>query len=223
MDVVIVGAHGKIALALTRLLTQRGDGVRGIIRNPDHAPELEEAGAVAVIVDLEDEFAENELAQAFRGADAVVFAAGSGPGSGADRKVSVDLDGAAHSAAAAGRAEVSRFVIISSMGVDDPPQDDDVFSVYLRAKADADHRVRSSGLDYTIVRPGALTDDAPTGRVRAARHVDRGSIPRADVAAVLLAVLDDDRSIGRTFEVVSGEARVVNAVAALADQGATLV
>ncbi|MDQ8042969.1 MAG: SDR family oxidoreductase [Solirubrobacteraceae bacterium] len=223
MDVVIVGAHGKIALELSRLLSARGDTIRGIIRNPDHAPEIEAAGAEPVVIDLEAEYAENELAQAFRGTDAVVFAAGAGPGSSAERKLTVDLGGAVHSAAAASRAEVRRFVIVSAMGVDEPPTDDDIFSIYLRAKADADHLVRSSGLDYTIVRPGRLTDDEPTGRVRAARHVDRGDIARADVAAVLVAVLDDDRSIGRTFEVVAGEAQVVNAVAALSDQGATLV
>ncbi len=223
MDVVIVGAHGKIALALAGMLTGRGDTVRGVIRNPEHSGVLEAQGVTPVIVDLEAEYAENDLAHAFRGADAVVFAAGAGPGSSAERKRTVDLGGAVHSAAAAARAEVDRFVIISTMGTDEPPQDDEIFSVYLRAKADADHHVRSSGLAHTVVRPGRLTDDEPTGRVRAARHVEPGAISRADVAAVLLAVLDNDATIGRTFEVTVGETRVRDAVAALADQGATLV
>ncbi|MDO9353855.1 MAG: SDR family oxidoreductase [Solirubrobacteraceae bacterium] len=223
MDVVIVGAHGKIALALARLLVDRGDKASGVIRNPDHSGELEAMGVTPVIVDLEDEYAENDLAHAFRGADAIVFAAGAGPGSTAERKLTVDYGGAVHSAAAAARAEVKRFVIISSIGTDDPPQDDDIFSVYLRAKANADQHVRGSGLDHTIVRPVTLTDDEPTGRVRASRHVDGGKISRDDVAAVVLAVLDNDASIGRTFEVAAGEARVQDAVAGLADQPATLV
>ncbi|RYG71425.1 NAD-dependent epimerase/dehydratase family protein, partial [bacterium] len=130
MDVVIVGAHGKIALALAALLTERGDAVRGVVRKEAYAAELEAAGISPVVVDLEDEYAENDLAHAFRGADAVVFAAGAGPGSTAERKMTVDYGGAVHSAAAAARAEVDRFVIISSIGTDDPPQDDDIFSVY---------------------------------------------------------------------------------------------
>lgn len=223
MDVVVVGAHGKIARALSELLIARGDRVRGVVRNPEHAEELEAAGVTAVVVDLEDEFAENDLTHTMRGADAVVFAAGAGAGSGPERKLTVDFGGAVHSAAAAARAEVLRFVVLSSMGTDDPPDGDDVFSVYLRAKARADHHIRSSGLDYTIVRPGALTDEPPTGRVRTGRTVDPASIPRADVAAVLLAVLDDPNLVGRTFEVTSGNTRITDAVAGLADNLSTLV
>ena len=223
MDVVIVGAHGKIARALTELLRERGDSVAGVVRSTEYSSALESAGVTPVIVDLEDEFAENDLAQAFRGADAIVFTAGAGPGSGPERKLTVDYGGAVHSAAAAARAEVKRFVIVSSMGTDEPPEGDDDFSVYLRAKSRADSHVRSSGLDFTVVRPGKLTDDEPSGRVRAARHVEPGEISRSDVAAVLLAVLDNPATIGRTFEVTSGETRVEHAVAGLADQGATLV
>ncbi len=223
MDVVVVGAHGQIARELGRQLSARGDTVRGVIRNPGHATDLQDDGVTPFVVDLEDEFAQNDLAQLMRGADAVVFAAGAGPGSGIARKESVDYAGAVHSAAAAARAEVRRFVLLSSMGTDDPPEGDDVFSVYLRAKARAEHDVRGSGLDVTIVRPGLLTEDAPTGRVRVGRTVERGEIPRDDVAAVIVAVLDDDNLIGRTFEVTNGPTLISDGVAGLADHNSTLV
>lgn len=218
MDVVIVGAHGKIARALADLLIARGDHVRGVIRNPEHAQDLEAAGITPVIADLEADSAEDDLARCFHGADAVVFAAGAGPNSGAERKWTVDYGGAVHTASAAARVEVQRVVIVSAMGTDEPPEDDSVMSVYLRAKARADDHVRASGLDHTIVRPGRLTDGEPTGEVRAARHLEPGEIPRADVAAVLLAVLDDETSIGRTFEVTSGHSKPKYAIAGLADQ-----
>lgn len=223
MDVVVVGAHGQIARQLGRLLVARGDAVRGIIRNEAHAADLRADGVEPVLVDLEAEFAENELAHQMRGADAVVFAAGAGPGSGAARKETVDYAGARHSAAGAARAEVRRFVLISAMGTDDPPEDDDVFSVYLRAKARAENYVRATELESTVVRPGLLTDDEPTGRVHVGRTVERGAIPRADVAAVVVAVLDDPNLIGRTFEVTSGQTLIEHAVAGLADHNSTLV
>ncbi len=223
MDVVVVGAHGQIAREFGRLLAARGDTVRGVIRNPAHAADLQADGVEPVVIDLEAEFAENDLAHTMRGADAVVFAAGAGPGSSAERKESVDYAGVLHSGAAAGRAEVRRFVLISSMGTDDPPDGDDVFSVYLRAKARAEHYLRGSGLDATIVRPGLLTSNEPTGRVRVGRNVERGEIPRDDVAAVLVAVLDDENLIGRTFEVTSGQTLISDGVAGLADHNSTLV
>lgn len=222
MEVLIVGAHGQIAQQLARRLLRRGDGVRGVIRKPEYAEELQEAGVQPVIVDLESPEAESELTHAAHGVDAIVFAAGAGPNSGPDRKWSVDHLGAVHSAVAAARADVPRIVILSSMGTDDPPQDDSVFSIYLRAKAQADVHVRGSALGHTIVRPGALTNEPPTGRVKAARHVERGEITRADVAAVLDAVLHDESAVGRTFEVVGSDTLVEDAVAALADQHDTL-
>jgi uncharacterized protein YbjT (DUF2867 family) len=222
MDVVIVGASGQIARQLAARLIRRGDTVRGVIRSASHAEALQEAGIQPVLVDLEAESAEDELAHASHGADAVVFAAGAGPGSSAERKWSVDYQGAVHTAVAAARAEVRRLVVISSMGTDEPPEDDSIFSVYLRAKAKAEQYIAASGLQYTIIRPGQLTDDPPTGRVTVARHVERGTIPRADVAAMVLEVLGDDSTIGRTFEVVSGAARIADAVPGLADMHDTL-
>jgi uncharacterized protein YbjT (DUF2867 family) len=222
MDVVIVGVNGQIGRLLAGRLVARGDVVRGVLRNPAQAEALQEAGIQPVLVDLEAPGAEDDLTQASHGADAIVFAAGAGAGSSAERKWTVDHDGALHAAGAAGRAEVGRLVVVSSMGTDDPPSGDDVFSIYLQAKAQADVQIRGSGLAHTIVRPGRLTDEPPTGRVKAARHVPRGDISRADVADVLVAVLDDEATAGRTFEVVGGAERIAYAIPALVDQHDTL-
>lgn len=203
MRIAIAGGHGQIALQLSRLLAADHE-VAGIIRNPDHAADLHEAGAEPLELDLEEATTE-DLAKRLAGVDAVVFAAGAGPGSGAARKEAVDYGAAVLLRDAAVVAGVTDYVMVSAMGTDDPPPDDDVFSVYLRAKARADRAVMDSELDWTIVRPGRLTDDEPTGRVAVARHVDRGAIPRADVAAVLAAVLVRKDTRGHVFEVVGGD------------------
>ena len=213
--VVIAGGHGKIALILERLLSQRGDSVAGFIRNPAHAGDLESAGADALVVDLENASVD-EVATHLRSADAVVFAAGAGPGSGAARKETVDRDAAILLADAAESAGVVRYLMISSMGADaEAPDDagDPVFVAYLRAKGAADDNVRArNALTSTIVRPGLLTDDPGTGRVTIADDTGRGSIPREDVAAVLLAVLDTPGTGGQTFEVISGDTPINEAV-----------
>jgi uncharacterized protein YbjT (DUF2867 family) len=217
MRVVIAGGHGQIALILERLLSQRGDSVAGFIRNPDHVGDLEAAGADALVVDLEKASAD-EVAGHLRGADAVVFAAGAGPGSGAARKDTVDRDAAILLADAAEAAGVQRYVMVSAMAADpNATADDEVFQVYLRAKGVADEAIRSrEGLRWTIVRPGALTNDAGTGKVRIAESTGRGSIPREDVAAVLVAVLDEPRTAGVSFDLISGDTPITEAVAVLA-------
>jgi nucleoside-diphosphate-sugar epimerase len=214
MRVVIAGGHGKIALILERLLAERGDSVAGFIRNPDHIADLQAVGAEAVVVDLEQASVE-EVAAHLDGADAVVFAAGAGPGSGAARKETVDRDAAILLADAAEAAKVRRYVIISSINADAnaPHTRDEVFTAYLRAKGAADDNVRArTGLDTTVVRPGHLTDDPGTGLVTAAARTQRGDIPREDVAAVLLAVLDTPASAGQTFDVISGDTPIGKAV-----------
>lgn len=211
MDVVVVGGHGKVGLRLLRLLAERGDGARGVIRNPDHASDLEAIGAAPVLCDVEADDA--DLAGAVAGADAVVFAAGAGPGSGRERKQTVDHAGAVKLIEAAKANGIARYVIVSSMGAGDPPPGDEVFAVYLRAKAAADQALVASGLDYTIVRPGSLTDDPGTGRIEAAASLGRrGEIPRDDVAATLLAVLDEQSTVGKTFEILSGEEEIAAAL-----------
>jgi uncharacterized protein YbjT (DUF2867 family) len=214
MDIVIAGGHGQIARRLATLLVGRGDRVRGLIRNPDHAADIRADGSEPVVCDLEQ--AEiDEVAGAIAGADAVVFAAGAGPGSGAQRKLTVDRDGAVKLLAAARSAAVERYVIVSSIGAEDPPAGDDVFSVYLQAKAQADAAVAASDRAWTIVRPGSLTDEPGTGRVRLTAEPARGDVTRDDVAATLAEVLHEPRSAGLTFYVIGGDDPVPAALAAL--------
>lgn len=214
MRVVIAGGHGKIALILEQLLTARGDTAIGLIRNPSHASDLAAAGAQPVVLDLEHSSVA-EVAETLRGADAVVFAAGAGPGSGVARKQTVDRDAAILLADAAEAAGVTRYLMVSAISADDRSLDsqyDEVFLAYIRAKSEADANVRArSGLQTTIVRPGRLTDEPGTGRVQVAESTGRGDIPRADVAAVLLAVLDSPATAGRTFELISGDTPIAEA------------
>jgi uncharacterized protein YbjT (DUF2867 family) len=213
MDVVIAGGHGQIALRLENLLAERGDQVRGLVRNRDHFDDVSAAGAQPVLADLEEEV---DLGPVVAGADAVVFAAGAGPGSGSPRKRTMDLGGAVKLIDAAKTARISRYVIVSSMGADHPEAASGTFRAYLEAKGEADQALRDSGLDYTVVRPGSLTEDPGTGTVDVAERLGRrGSIPRDDVAAVLLAVLDAPNTIGTTFEVLSGSTPIEDAVQAL--------
>ncbi|WBB68690.1 NAD(P)H-binding protein [Micromonospora sp. WMMD812] len=214
MRVVIAGGHGKIARLLERHLAGRGDTAVGLIRNPDHAAALTAAGAAPVVCDLEHADV-TEVAGHLAGADAVVFAAGAGPGSGATRKDTVDRAAAALLADAAQRAGVRRYLLVSSMGVErDPaPGTDAVFAAYLRAKKAAEDDLTTRDLDWTVLRPGRLTDDPPTGRITLARHVDRGAVTRADVARVLVALLDRPASAGLILELVGGNTPLDEAVA----------
>ncbi|MET8087508.1 NAD(P)-binding oxidoreductase [Micromonospora sp. NPDC005237] len=217
MRVVIAGGHGKIALLLQRHLAGRGDTAVGLIRNPDQADDLRAAGATAVVCDLEHADVD-EVAAHLRDADAVVFAAGAGPGSGAARKDTVDRAAAALLADAATRAGVHRYLLVSSMGVDNPPAagTDDVWAAYLRAKRAAEDDLRARDLAWTVLRPGRLTDDEPTGHVTLTRHAGRGDISRADVAMVLAALLDEPRTAGTTLELVGGTTPIADAVRAAA-------
>jgi uncharacterized protein YbjT (DUF2867 family) len=217
MDIVIAGGHGKIALHLERLLADAGHRVRGLIRNPEHAEDLEGQGAEPVVADLE-ELDVDALAGTIGTADAIVFAAGAGPGSGPQRKWTVDYAGAVKLMEVARRNGIHRYVIVSSMGADPDAEDDGGFGTYLRAKGQADKKLTESGLAYTIVRPGRLTDDPGTGRVNAAEHTGEGQIPRADVAAVLAAVLDTPGTEGLTFQLISGDTPIPEAIAKLAQR-----
>jgi uncharacterized protein YbjT (DUF2867 family) len=212
MDVVIAGGHGKIARRLARLLVARGDRVRGLIRNPAHADDLRADGSEPVVCDLERAGTE-EVAAAIAGADAVVFAAGAGPGSGAERKLTVDRDGAIKLLEAARAADVERYVMVSSIGAENPPDGDDVFSVYVRAKAEADRALMASDRAWTVVRPVFLQDEPGTGRVRIAEEALDGKVPRDDVAAVLAVVLHEPRSVGHVLYVSAGDDPIDEALA----------
>lgn len=215
MRVVVAGGHGQIARQLHPLLVAQGHAVRALIRNPDHAGAVRATGAEPLVCDLE---AESDLAEAVGAADAVVFAAGAGPGSSAERKWSLDRDGAVKLIRAARDNGIPRYVMVSVINPEEP-RGGEVFRTYLRAKAEADAALRASGLDWTIVRPGRLTDEAPTGRVTAGPDVARADIPRGDVAAVLAAVLETPDTVGCQFNVVSGGDPVVDAVARCAGAG----
>ncbi|MGN6610949.1 MAG: SDR family oxidoreductase [Angustibacter sp.] len=217
MRIAIAGAHGQIGLRLGRLLADRGDEVVGLVRNPDHSDDLRAAGVEPAVVDLETASAD-DVGAAIDGCDAVVFAAGAGPNSGIDRKDTVDRAAAILLADAAERAGVGRYVLVSSMGVDSvrdgatPDGVDDVMVAYLRAKLAAEDDVRGRELDWTVLRPGRLTDDDGSGQVRLAAHVERGDVPRDDVASVVAALLDDPRSAGHVLELTSGDSLVAEAV-----------
>lgn len=224
MRIVIAGGHGQIALLLARAAVSRGDDVAGLVRNPDHVGDLEALGVTPLVRDLESLDAE-ELATDLTGADAVVFAAGAGPNSGAARKDTVDRAAAVLLADAAQRAGVGAYLLVSAMGVESvrdgatPDGVDEVFVAYLRAKLAAEEDLlQRSGLSVGVLRPGALTDDAATDRVQLAPSVSRGAVTRADVAAVSLALLDrlvEGPAPTAVLELVGGETPVAEAVAAV--------
>jgi uncharacterized protein YbjT (DUF2867 family) len=214
MDVVIAGGHGQVARRLARLLAARGDRVRGLIRNPDHSEDLRRDGAEPVVVDLEQEA---DLAPHLAGADAVVFAAGAGPGSGPERKRTVDFGAAVKLADGAEAAGVPRYLMVSSIGAHDPAAGPEAMRPYLEAKAAADAAVLATDLGVTIVRPGSLTDDPGTGLVELSTQLGgRGPIPRDDVAALLVACLDAPETTGLVFEAFSGDRELDLAVRSLA-------
>ncbi len=220
MRIVLAGAHGQIARRLGRLLSGRGDTDVGLVRNPAHEADVVADGMTAVVLDLEAASLD-DVSAAVADADAVVFAAGAGPGSGTARKDTVDRAAAVLLADAAERAGVPRYLLVSSMGVDlvaddaTPDGVDEVFIAYLRAKRAAEQDLLArKGLSVTVLRPGSLTDQPGTGRVALAPSVERGAVPRDDVAAVLVALLDEPRD-GAVLELVSGSTPVVEAVRAV--------
>jgi uncharacterized protein YbjT (DUF2867 family) len=213
MNVAIAGGHGKVGLLLGALLADRGDAVRGLIRDPDQASDLQSVGVEPVICDLEGD---DDVGAAVRGAEAVVFAAGAGPGSGPERKRTMDLGGALKLIDAARKEGIRRYVMVSAMGAAGPPASGgDVYGEYLRAKAEADRALAESGLDFTIVRPGRLTDERRTGLIRVGTDLGRGEVSRADVAATLAAVLAAENTRGKTFELLAGEVPIEEAVSGL--------
>jgi nucleoside-diphosphate-sugar epimerase len=208
MDVLVAGGHGKIARRLSRLLSRNGDTARGLIRNPDHAADLEADGAQPVLCDLEHD----DVRPHVGGADAIVFVAGAGPGSGDARKRTLDYGGAVKCIEAAQELGVARFVIVSSMGYEDAEHAGPM-RPYYEAKRDADDALRNSGLDWTIVRPGRLTDEPGTGRVDAAPALARrGEIPRDDVALTVFECLRATETIRASFMLLSGDVPVEVAV-----------
>jgi uncharacterized protein YbjT (DUF2867 family) len=218
MRVAIAGGHGQIGLRLARLLSDRGDTALSLIRNPDHTDDVKNAGGEPILCDLESA-SDDEIAQAVAGADAIVFTAGAGPGSGPERKETVDYGGAVKLITAAKKNGISRYLIVSSVGADPNTKGDETYAVYQRAKGRADEKLMESGLDYTVVRPTRLTDEAGDGRVRIAERVGRSTIPRDDVAEVLAASLHEPTTIGTLFEVAAGDVPAEDALRRLSGGG----
>jgi uncharacterized protein YbjT (DUF2867 family) len=219
MRVVIAGGHGKIGLRLARLLGEREEHAIALVRSLEQEADVVALGAHPVVFDLEAGSAQ-DLATVLDAADAVVFAAGAGPGSGAARKDTVDRGAAVLLAQACELAGVRRYVMVSAMGADTgaaglPDGSDAVFAAYLDAKKAADDDLRARDLDWTILRPGALTMASGTGHVTLAEQTGRGEVPREDVAAVLLALLDEPRTAGLTLELIGGDTPIADAVAAV--------
>jgi uncharacterized protein YbjT (DUF2867 family) len=213
MEIVIAGGHGQIALLTAQLLSDEGHTVRSLIRNPAHEPEVVAAGAHPVVADMEQLDAA-QLTPLIRGADAVVFAAGAGPGSGPARKWTVDHGAAVKLIEAAKGAGIDRYVMISASGADADAPDDGGFNTYLRAKGQADAELAASGLRFTIIRPVGLTDDPASDAVSTADS-GIGTVPRADVAAVVAAVLSQPRTAGLSFVLRSGSETVAAAIDSL--------
>ncbi|WP_432893951.1 SDR family oxidoreductase [Kribbella sp. CA-245084] len=216
MRVVIAGGHGQIALRLTKLLSGDGHEVVGLVRNPDHSADIAAAGGQAAVLDLEQSDAA-AVAEVLAGADVAIFSAGAGPGSGNARKDTVDRGAAALFADAAQQAGVRRHIQVGSMGADQAPSltDDETFTIYLRAKWAAEEDLRARDLDWTVLRPGSLTNDAGTGNVLLADETGRGRISRDDVALVLAGLCDTPASIGRTLELIAGDTPVDEALNSL--------
>jgi uncharacterized protein YbjT (DUF2867 family) len=213
MKVLVAGAHGKTARRLVRMLAEDGHEVRGLVRKEEQLPDVEADGAEPVLVDLEDEGAEGAVGRAVDGCDTVIFAAGAGPGSGAARKETMDYGGAVKLILAAEEHGVRRYLMLSSVGADDPEGGPEAMRPYLLAKARADERLRDSGLDYTIIRPGSLTDDEGTGKIEAAEHLGRrGEITREDVARTFAEALELETTYRKTFEILAGDTPIQEAL-----------
>lgn len=213
MKVLVAGANGQTARQLARMLVEGGHEVRGLIRKEEQASNVESDGAEAVLVDLEQDEVDGKVGEAVEGCDAIVFAAGAGPGSGNERKETMDYGGAVKLIEAAEKRGVRRYLMLSTTGADDPESRDEKMRPYLEAKGKADERLRNSSLDYTIIRPGRLTDDAGTGSVDAAESLGRyDEIPREDVARAFTATLEAENTYGKTFEILSGDNPIEEAV-----------
>ena len=211
--IAIVGGHGQVARQLIHVLRRADHDPVALVRREEYRADLEERGAEVRLLDIEQQDAA-AFAEAFAGCGAVVFAAGGGPDGNVERKRTVDLEGSLKSIEGARRAGIDRFVQVSAIGVDDPlpPDTGEVWRAYVEAKRDADAALRDSGLDWTIIRPGRLTDEPATGKVALGPDVERGDVTRADVAAVLAAVLDAPATIGKQWDLVNGDVPVDEAV-----------
>lgn len=207
MKITIVGAHGSIAQLLHPKLIEKGHSVRGLIRKEEQVETLKKMGVEPVIVDIEHA---EDISKAVGDADAVVFAAGAGAGSGKERKWSVDRDGAIKLMEACAKNDIQRYIMISVMGLDEP-RGSEVFQVYQKAKAEADEALINSGLNYTIIKPGKLTDEDGTGKISVG-DLEVGEIPREDVASVIAESIEHENTFHKTFDLLKGDSSIDEAL-----------
>ncbi|NGZ74185.1 SDR family oxidoreductase [Saccharibacillus alkalitolerans] len=213
MNVLVIGANGQIGHRLVRLLKQEGQHeVKAMVRKSEQEEELRAAGIETVLANLEDRV--EALAEAMKGSEAIVFAAGSGGSTGADKTLLIDLDGAVKTMEAAERAGVKRYVMVSAMQAHNRDNWAEAIKPYYAAKHYADRMLESTGLDYTIVRPGGLKNEPGTGRISAAENLEPGSVSRDDVAAVIAALLEDRNTYRRAFDLTSGDTPIGEAFGA---------
>ncbi|MGB3682940.1 MAG: SDR family oxidoreductase [Rubrobacteraceae bacterium] len=213
MKVLVAGANGQTARQLVRMLVEDGHEARGLIRKEDQMQNVESDGAEPALADLEQDEADGKIGEAVEGCDAIIFAAGAGPGSGNERKETMDRDGAIKLMEAAEQHGARRYLMLSTMGADDPESRDEKMRPYMRAKGEADESLRNSGLDYTIIRPGRLTDDAGTGSIAAAESLGQyGEITREDVARAFAVALEAENTHGKTLEILAGDTPIKEAI-----------
>ena len=213
MKVLVAGANGQTARQLVRMLVKNGHEVRGLVRKEEQFSNVESDGAEPVLVDLEEDEVDGKVGDAVQGCDAIVFAAGAGPGSGNERKETMDYGGAVKLIEAAEQQGVRRYLMLSTMGADDPESRAEEMQPYMRAKGKADERLRNSDLDHTIIRPGRLTDDTGTGSIDAAESLGRyDEIPREDVARTFAAALEASNTYGKAIEILAGDTPIKEAV-----------
>lgn len=212
MKVLVVGANGQIGKHLVRMIQESEHEAKAMIRNQEQASYFNDLGAETVVVDLEQGI--EDIAKAAEGVDAIVFTAGSGPHTGKDKTILIDLDGAVKTIEAAKKAGVKRFVMVSSFdtrreAILEAPSS---FAPYVAAKHYADEWLKNTDLDYTIVHPGALTNEKGTGNVKVATELEINEVPREDIAAVIFQTIDDSELIGKQFQVVSGDTPIADAL-----------
>ena len=213
MKVLVAGAAGKTARRMVQKLAQKGHEVRGLVRKEEQLSDVKKSGAEPMLVDLEKEEAGGAVGEAVEGYDAIIFAAGAGPGSGASRKETMDYGGAVKLIEAAEKHGVGRYLMLSSMGASDPESGSEAMQPYLHAKGRADERLQNSNLNYTIIRPGSLTNEEGTGRIQAAPSIGRrGEISRDDVAETFVAALEAENTYRKTFEILSGDIPISEAL-----------
>ncbi|MGN7311948.1 SDR family oxidoreductase [Alkalicoccobacillus gibsonii] len=211
MKVLVVGANGQIGKQVVEKIQKEGKHTaKAVVRKEEQLSQFQDLGAETALVDLEGSI--DDIAEAAKGTDAVIFAAGSGGHTGADKTILIDLDGAIKTVEAAKQAGVKRFLMVSAIGVHRRENWSSEIQHYSAAKHYADIWLENSGLDYTIVRPGGLTNDEGTGKVVAGKDLDRGYIPREDVANTLVAALDEESVINKGFDLVSGDRSVEEAL-----------